>query len=137
VLKYFGLLYIAFAIVTIVPFMLSLLFGDYRVSLRYSVVIIGLSSLGLGLMRVRAPERIQTNEAMVITALMFIFSPLVMTWPAMASGLGFLDALFETVSAVTSTGLSTAEMLLNKPDAFLFSRAWMQWIGDSVLSCSL
>ena len=29
----------------------------------------------------------------------------------MASGLGFLDALFETVSAVTTTGLSTKNTL--------------------------
>jgi trk system potassium uptake protein TrkH len=128
-LKYFGHLCIALAIVTLVPFIVSVLFGDYRVSLRYSIVIIGVFCLGFSLMRLQAPKRIQTNEAMVITALIFIFSPLVLVWPIMASGLGLLDAFFETVSAVTTTGLSTAETLLNKPDAFLFSRAWMQWVG--------
>jgi trk system potassium uptake protein TrkH len=66
---------------------------------------------------------------MVIIGLIFLFSPLVMVWPVMASGLGFLDALFETVSAVTTTGLSTTNTLLDKSDTFLFSRAWMQWVG--------
>ncbi len=71
----------------------------------------------------------QTNEAMVLTALIFLFSPFVLAWPVMASGFGFLDALFETVSAVTTTGLSTAVSLNDKPATFLFARAWMQWVG--------
>jgi trk system potassium uptake protein TrkH len=100
-----------------------------RASVRYLAVIAGVSLLGVSLMRVQAPKRIQTNEAMIVVALIFAFSPLVLTWPTMASGLGFLDALFETVSGVTTTGLSTTRTLLNKPDTFLFSRAWMQWIG--------
>jgi trk system potassium uptake protein TrkH len=37
----------------------------------------------------------------------------------MASGLGFFDALFETVSAVTTTGLSTTNTLIDKPNTFL------------------
>lgn len=128
-MKYFGQICIALAVVTIVPLIVSLLFGDYRVSYRYGVIVLGVFFLGLCLIRLRAPKRIQTNEAMVITALVFLFSPLVMVWPVMASGLGFLDAFFETVSAITTTGLSTIETLLNKPNAFLFSRAWMQWVG--------
>jgi trk system potassium uptake protein TrkH len=80
-------------------------------------------------MRLKTPKRIQTNEAMVITAGIFFFSPLMLTWPVMATGVGFTDALFETVSAVTTTGLSAIETLHDKPATFLFSRAWMQWVG--------
>jgi hypothetical protein len=32
--------------------------GDYRISFRYSVVIMGVISLGFSLMRVQAPKRI-------------------------------------------------------------------------------
>ena len=52
-----------------------------------------------------------------------------MTWPVMGSGLSFIDAIFETVSAVTTTGLSTSATMAGKPQTFLFSRAWMQWVG--------
>jgi trk system potassium uptake protein TrkH len=38
---------------------------------------------------------VQANEGMVLVALMFLFTPLAMTWPMMGSGLGFLDAFFE------------------------------------------
>jgi trk system potassium uptake protein TrkH len=65
----------------------------------------------------------------VITALIFLFAPLAMSWPMMASGLGFLDALFESISGVTTTGLTTTATVADKPETFLFARAWMQWLG--------
>jgi trk system potassium uptake protein TrkH len=129
VLKFFGLLAFVLALMTIVPLAASLLFGDYHVSFRYSIVVIGVFSLSAGLMRLPAAKRLQTNEAMVITALIFLFTPLVMSWPMMASGLSFLDALFESISGVTTTGLTTTATVVDKPETFLFARAWMQWVG--------
>ncbi len=127
--KYFGQLNVALAALTTIPLLVSLLFGDFLVSRRYALVITVLLSIGLACSRLRPAQRMQNNEAIVITALIFLFSPLVMIWPVMASGLGFADALFETVSAVTTTGLSTADNLASMTQTFLFSRAWMQWIG--------
>ena len=129
VLKYFGQLCIVLALLTLVPLAVSILLGDYRVTLRYAVVVVGVFLVGFFLRRLPTPKRIQTNEAMVVTALIFLFAPLVMTWPTMASGLGFLDAFFETISGVTTTGLSVTASVADKPAIFLFSRAWMQWVG--------
>ena len=127
--KYFGQLCIALSALSLVPFAVSLFFKDYLVSTRYGIVIGSVMAVGLASSRLRTSAKIQNNEAMVITALIFLFSPLVMTWPVMGSGMGFTDALFETVSAVTTTGLSTAASLADKSQTFLFSRAWMQWVG--------
>jgi len=129
VLKYFGQLCFVLAILTCVPLGAALLAADFQVSWRYGVVIAAILSLGFGLKRLPAPKQLQANEAIVITALMFLFTPLVMTWPTMASGLNFLDASFETISAITTTGLSVTASMSNKSPAFLFARAWMQWIG--------
>jgi len=129
VLKYFGQLCIVLALLTLVPLVVSILLGDYRVTLRYAIVVVGVFTMGFFLQRLPTPKRIQTNEAMVITALIFLFAPMVMTWPTMASGLSFTDALFETISAVTTTGLSVTASVADKPAIFLFSRAWMQWVG--------
>ena len=129
VMKYFGLLSIALALMTLVPATASLLFGDYRVSFRYGVIVAAALGLGAGLNRLPSPKKLQGNEAMVITAMIFLFAPLAMSWPMMASGIGFLDALFEAISAVTTTGLSTVATLSDKPETFLFARAWMQWLG--------
>jgi len=129
VLKYFGQLCIVLALLTLVPLVVSILLGDYRVTLRYAVVAVGVFLMGFFLQRLPTPKSIQTNEAMVVTALIFLFAPLVMTWPTMASGLSFTDALFETISGVTTTGLSVTASVADKPAIFLFSRAWMQWVG--------
>ncbi len=129
VLKYFGQFCIVLSLLTLVPLGVSVIVGDYGSSLRYSVIVPIVFALGFWLKKLPTPKHIQTNEAMVITCLIFVFAPLVMTWPTMASDLDFLTALFETISAVTTTGLSVTASVADKPAIFLFSRAWMQWIG--------
>ena len=138
--KYFGQLCLVLAVLTMVPLVMSLVFGERTFTLRYAVVVCGLGGLGLGTARLRALSSVQTNEGMVLVALMFLFTPLVMSYPMMGSGLGFLDAFFEAVSGVTTTGLSTKVTLFGAPATFLFARAWMQWyggLGVVVLSLAL
>jgi trk system potassium uptake protein TrkH len=140
VFKYFGQLCLVLAALTLVPLVMSVIFGERYITLRYAVVVCGLAALGLGTARLRAPSRVQANEGMVLVALMFLFTPLVMSYPMMGSGLGFLDALFEAISGVTTTGLSTMATLVGAPATFLFARAWMQWyggLGIVVLSLAL
>ena len=141
VFKYFGQLSLVLAALTTVPLSVSLYFGEQAVSAAYAVVIGGLVILGAGLAGLRRPAGIQANEGMVLVALMFVFSPLVMTYPLMlSSGLGFLDAFFEAVSGITTTGLSTKATLAGASATFLFARAWMQWygaLGIVVLSLAL
>ena len=129
VLKYFGQLCIVLALLTLVPLVVSIVLGDYRVALRYTIVVVGFFLMGFFLQRLPTPKSIQTNEAMVVTALIFLFAPMVMTWPIMASGLSFTDALFETISGITTTGLTVTASVADKPAIFLFSRAWLQWVG--------
>jgi trk system potassium uptake protein TrkH len=129
VLKYFGQLCIVLALLTLVPLVVSLVLGSYQIALRYSIVVVGVFITGFSLRRLPTPKRIQTNEAMVITVLIFLFAAMVMTWPIMGSGLSFGDALFETISGITTTGLSVTASMADKPAIFLFSRAWMQWVG--------
>jgi len=129
ILKYFGQLCIVLALLTLVPLVVSILLGDYPVTLRYAAIVVGVFITGFFLQRLPTPKRIQTNEAMVVTALIFLFAPIVMTWPTLAAGLSFGDALFETISGITTTGLSVTASVADKPAIFLFSRAWMQWVG--------
>jgi len=140
VFKYFGQLCLVLAALTLVPLAVSLFFADTSSSLRYVIVIVGLAVFGGGLACLRAPVKIQTNEGMAVVALMFLITPLVMSYPIMSSGLGFLDALFEAISGVTTTGLSTKATLVDASPTFLFTRAWMQWyggLGIVVLSLAL
>lgn len=129
VAKYLGQLGVMLALLAVVPLVVSLSFGEGAFTLRYALVIGALVLAGGPLARLPAPSRIQTNEALSIIALVFLFVPLAMTYPMMAAGLHFVDALFESVSAVTTTGLTVISDIEDKPRTFLFARAWMQWYG--------
>lgn len=129
VLKYLGQLCLVAAALTVVPLAASVGWGDYGISLRYSIVAALLAAFGVLGARLPSPRKVQHNEALVIAAGMFVVTSLVMTVPMMGSGLSFIDAWFESTSAVTTTGLSTTATVEDKPRTFLFGRAWMQWYG--------
>jgi len=126
--KYLGQLAIVLAALTTAPLICSIIFGELFLSWRYLLVIPVLLTVGM-MARFPAPERIQTNEALCIVALTFLSAPLLMSFPIMGSGLSFIDALFEAVSGVTTTGLSTLGTIEDKSKTLMFSRAWSQWYG--------
>jgi trk/ktr system potassium uptake protein len=129
IMKYFGQLCMVFAALSFVVIVVSLIFGEYIFTVRYAVIFIFSALLGIALNRLQVPHAIQPNEALVITGFAFIFASLVSVYPMMGAGITFVDALFESVSGFTTTGLSTLATVEDKPMTFLFSRAWMQWIG--------
>lgn len=129
VLKYLGQLALVLAILTLVPLVVALWYQDYAFAWRLMAIVAVLGLSGAVFARLPAPARMQINEALVITALAFVGSALLMSWPLMAAGLNFSAALFEAVSAVTTTGLSTLVSVEAMSPAFLFTRAWMQWYG--------
>jgi len=129
VLAHLGELALALAIVTAVPLAVCLLLGDLAVALRYVAVVAILATSGALLVRLPKPASLQSNEGMVLVALTFVLAPVAMVYPMMASGLRFEDALFEAVSGVTTTGLTTIAAPQAMSRTFLFARAWMQWYG--------
>ncbi len=138
--KYLGQLLLMLAALTVVPFTVSLVFQDHQASVRYVLLIVGLLVVGGTLARLQSPVRIQKHEGIVIVALMFLLTPLLMTFPMMSAGLSFSDAVFEAVSGGTTTGLSTVANPQETSSTFLFARAWMQWyggLGIVVLSLAL
>ncbi|GGX40594.1 TrkH family potassium uptake protein [Saccharospirillum salsuginis] len=129
VFKYLGQLLALLAVLSIVPALVALATGEWGVALRYLAVIVALLLVSLPLARLPEPHRIERNEALSITALVFLIAPAVMSYPLMADGVPWLDAWFEAVSGMTTTGLSTLASVEDRSAAFLFGRAWMQWYG--------
>ena len=127
--RYLGQLALVLSLLTLPPLGVSLFYAEYPITLHYLTVIGLLLAAGWPLSRLQAPDRIQSNEAMVIVALAFVLSPLLMSWPLTASGLTAMDAFFEAVSGVTTTGLTTLSTVQDRAHSFLFGRAWMQWYG--------
>lgn len=129
VAKYLGQAFLLLAALTCVPAAVAGISGNTGVALRYLAVILLFAVFGALTVRLRVAANMQRNEALVITALVFTLSACAMSIPLMGYGISFIDALFEAVSGVTTTGLSTLPGVENRPASFLFARAWMQWIG--------
>lgn len=127
--KYLGLLALMTAVMVLAPLIVSLIYGDLKLTFRYLIIIIILFALFIPCYRLKTPDYLQVNEALTIAALAFLISPLIMTYPMMDMDIRFIDALFETVSAITTTGLTTIGNASEIPKTFLFGRAWMQWYG--------
>lgn len=127
--RYLSQLALMLSLLTLVPLGVALALGEHDFALRYAAVIAALLLVAGAGMRQPEPPRLQSNEAIVIVALAFVLAPLVMLYPLSAAGLPLEDALFEAVSAVTTTGLSTAGPAQDLPPMLLFARAWMQWYG--------
>ncbi len=140
VAKYLGQLMIMLALLTLAPLIVSLLFGEFGSSIRLAAVIAILFGAGVPAARLAPPSQIQANEAMVVVVGTFLISAALLTFPLMEHGVAFQDALFEAISAVTTTGLSAMPTLDGRSHTFLFLRAWMQWFGGlgiAVLSVAL
>lgn len=127
--KYLGQLSLVLGLLNLAPAAVALLTGDTVFAFHSVLAALAPLALGFPLARLPAPQLLQTNEALCIVSLAFLLAALAMIYPFMTAGLSFMDALFESVSAVTTTGLSTLTDLEEKPAGFLFSRAWMQWYG--------
>ncbi len=124
-----GRLAITVAVLNTVPLAAMLLAGSYRGAASLAVTIGLVGAAGWFARRTEAPEEIQPNEALVLVAAAFVLTPLLLTWPLSCLGLAPMDAWFEAVSGVTTTGLSTVAQPEQVPRALLFTRAWMQWYG--------
>ena len=129
VARYLGQLAVVFAVLMCAPLVIAVVDSDWAVAGRYLLVFVPMLAAGRWLARLPEPAAFQANEALVITALAFTLGALSLAYPLMAAGLGFGDALFEAISAITTTGLSVAGSVEQRGASFLFARAWIQWCG--------
>jgi trk/ktr system potassium uptake protein len=127
--RHLGQLALVHAALTLIPLLVAIAHGEPGLGLRLAVTIVVLVAIGLPALRLGRTTHLQTNEGLVVAALAFVLSPVFMTWPMMADGLPVLDAFFEAVSALTTTGLTILDPVAERSPAFLFVRAWLQWVG--------
>jgi trk/ktr system potassium uptake protein len=139
--KYLCQLAAMLAVLTLPACLVALSRDDMAVGLTYGCVAGALLICAwIGRQLPAAPASIQANEGIVVVGLTFVLTPVLMSIPFAVGGLPFGDALFEAVSAITTTGLSTLSSVEERSTAFLFERAWLQWcggLGIAVLSVAL
>ena len=75
--------------------------------------------------------KISTKEAFIITALSWMLMSILCSIPFIytQSNLSIVDALFESMSGITTTGSTILSDLDNLPKGILIWRALLQWLG--------
>jgi trk/ktr system potassium uptake protein len=127
--KYLGQLLFLLGGLSVPPLVFAAACREWSHAEGYAVVVLVLMSAGWLLQRRRVKDEIQVNEALIVVTAIFVIAPLAMALPMMTAGVSFLDALFEAISGITTTGLSTFARVENKPLSVLFGAAWLQWLG--------
>jgi trk system potassium uptake protein TrkH len=128
VLKYLSVLVMGAGAMLLVPLIVALYFREYTIAGMYVIIGVTIILLGFLFHRLLPAGELEWKEALIIAAVIFPFVALLSAIPfTLSTGMPFLDAYFEAVSGVTTTGLSVAPATVGP--AFLFARSWLQWVG--------
>lgn len=74
-------------------------------------------------------EILTLGETLALTSAAWLIVPFISSIPYLYYGLPPIDALFESMSGWTSTGLSSLRTLSGLPDSIILFRSITQWVG--------
>lgn len=135
-----GKLAIVVALLCVPPIAVAIYFQEYAY-IQYSIPVICVLFLAGWLGRyLPKPQQLLRSEGYIITCASFILTPIAISFTLIPCGLTLEDRLFEAISGITTTGLSTVANIEAMDKTFLFTRTWMQWyggLGIVVLSITL
>lgn len=114
---------------SILPPLFALVESEWASAAAYAGASAAFLAVGSLLRRSGTLSEMQSNEAIVMVAMIFVLVPAILVPPIMLAGVNFLDALFEAISGITTTGLSSLASVTDVPRSLLFTRAWLQWLG--------
>ena len=127
----FGVLLLIEAAMLLLPLAVAIV---YRESiLPYLLTIAALSAVGIPLLftRPKTDRRLYAREGFVCAAGSWILLSLFGALPFVLSGAipNYIDAVFETVSGLTTTGATILTEIESLPKGILFWRSFTHWVG--------
>lgn len=134
IFKILGILLILFSILgNIPPILVSIQYDDgMMMAFVYSLLIIGSSGLVLLLFTARTREELGTKDGFLVVTLFWAVLGTAGCLPLLLSSaveLSITDAVFESLSGLTTTGATVISGLDSLPKSILFYRQLLQWLG--------
>ncbi len=127
-----GLLLMAFSVTMVPPILVSLLYRDHEL-LHFIPTLALTFSLGLlGWFPVRNQAKdLRTRDGFIIVGMFWSVFGTLSALPFIFGlpHLSFTDAVFESVSAITTTGATVITGLDHLPPSILYYRQQLQWLG--------
>lgn len=131
--KVLGLLLMLFSLTLLPPILVSLYYKDQTYSSFITAFAITFVTGLLAWLPVyRVKQDLRTRDGFLVTALFWIVLGTFGALPlylADATQLSFTDSVFESLSGLTTTGATVITGLDNLPEAILYYRQQLQWLG--------
>lgn len=125
-----GLLLRLFAGAFLAPFTVALYYGERHDALGFLVAALGAFSIGHLMRRVaEEPLDLRRVEGMAIVAGTWLLVALAGAVPYLWVGIGPVNALFESMSGLTTTGATTFDDFSRFGRGIFFWRSLTQWVG--------
>ena len=133
ILNALGIILVAFGTILLSPIAVALIEKEYSSVLPFVVASFTSISLGLVFQKYGGFSRnfddLKRNEGMLIVSLAWIVTAAMGAIPYLFYGLSPLDAYFESVSGITTTGATILMDFSLYPKDFFFWRSLSQWLG--------
>lgn len=127
-----GVYSIIFGFTLLAPVLICLIYGEFGHLLDFLIPLFGSLLFGgvLWLAGQRKPASLGNRDGFLIVALFWIIFSLLGGWPLLiGTDLDPVEALFESVSGITTTGATVITGLDELPKSILFYRQQLQWLG--------
>ncbi len=133
IFKVLGLLLMLFSVTMMPPLLVSFWYADGgHFNFLIAFVITLLTGLTLWYPNLRSDRDLRTRDGFLVTALFWVVLGLFGSLPlafSSAASLSFSDAIFESLSGLTTTGATVIVGLDHLPPSLLYYRQQLQWFG--------
>lgn len=130
IVRLMGILLLWTSVSMIIPLGAALYFGESVESFLYPILICLSVSLPLVLL-FRTSPNIRPVDGIFIVSFSWIMVMVVGSLPYILSGMGIIDAFFESMSGFTTTGATIMTDIESWPQSLLLWRSLTQWLGGA------
>lgn len=130
-----GLIVRVFGLMFLAPLALAIYYGEYRDAQGFALTAIVTVAIGYAMRLAgggaaeQAIERMRRVEGLAIVSVAWLLIAAFAGLPYVWSGLGPIDAMFEAMSGLTTTGATVLRDFTLYGHAIFFWRAMTQWLG--------
>jgi trk system potassium uptake protein TrkH len=129
-LNLFSILVMFFSLSFVIPMAISLIFNDSALNI-FIITFAIIFSLGLfgWLVSRDAGDDLSQKDGFIIITFFWVVLSIAGSIPFILIGMPLVDAFFESMSGITTTGATVISNLSDLPESVLFYRQLLQWMG--------
>jgi len=126
-----GVLLIILGVFMLIPFFVQLIYDEKNSTFLSSALITAFIGILLVLTNLEENKKLNLQQAFLLTTLSWLSIAIFGCLPFLLANLNlsFVDAFFESMSGITTTGSTIITDLDNAPKGILMWRSIMQWLG--------